>query len=1096
MTPKGNPDDEHRDDLPEEDLADKTVSDIDVSKFRNLADETVSDIDVSKFRVLADETVSDIDVDEVMKTQAFPRRAGRPAEPSDENDMTVTDFSESTPPGGPVDDPEDDPEDGPEPEDGSEIDDVEEDDPEDDSEDDSEIDAIEEDDPNEDLGLDRTRADPGFGRQEAHPPPPPPSFPWAQQMPGAPGNQAPHPPPFAAAPQPPAPPAPAPQPPAPQFPVQQPPAPQPFASQPPPQPPASEPFPYAQEIPDTPRASSSEPFPYAQEIPGQSPHPAPQQFPWAQEIPGAGAPAGHAPAPASSPMPGNSLAPALPPSAPPPRMEEPWRKPDKPKGKGVGKKLLFGVIGGVAAAALVAGGAYVLLGAGDDSDGSGEGAKLAGTVFPADPAARSDGRDQELTGVAAAGSTVVAVGGEADPGNYRGVFLVSPDGGRTFQAAKIVGEDGGEPGSTEVPRLVAGGRDGWIAIGSRPGGGVVWTSEDGRSWQRQPDAAGDVFGPGNRVARVVRTDKGFLAIGEHSRKGDFSDSVPATWLSSDGRAWDALTGEQVGIAIRGKVVLEQAASSHGAVLLESAHTPKAGASSFRRAWRSTDGGRTWAPAKIPAPKGTHGMVVGGGEAGLVAVREIGSGKSAYGQVYTSSDAAGWKKAGRLKSSGYQQVQQLLPTETGYAAIVRRERDLLVSRSADGASWLDAGTLTEASGRTLLGAAAGGGQTVLVGRDPGNGDLNALLAVRDQRGAEVPADPFKIPGAFRKDQAVTAVAVKGAQAVAVGSTGGDAAIWTSADGTAWNRARFAGGISRPALQRLTSVTSGGAGWLAVGDSGGAPRSPLVLTSADGTIWKPVDNDPVFASKGPQGLATYGATSGPSGYVVVGDDGGSGAIWYSPDLRTWQRGGGLGRSDLTAVPNGNRWVRSAAGGRFGFVAVGGSLDPKARGARRPAVWTSPDGKKWRLQQLQLPPGLEQGSFTQVAAKGDVLVATGDALGSSGAVVLGYVSTDGGKTWRETKLPEPGADGPVQVTALTATPRGFAVAGTSGGAGTSDVVSWTSADGASWEAQVPGGVLAGAGRQEVTGLAPFKDTVLGVGRTVARSGEQPLLWSRPAR
>ncbi|NDU77707.1 hypothetical protein GWI34_34620, partial [Actinomadura sp. DSM 109109] len=873
--------------------------------------------------------------------------------------------------------------------------------------------------------------------------------------------------------------APAQQPPAQQFPAQEPPAQQ-FHAQ---QPAAPEPFPYAQEIPDAPRAPAPEPFPFAQEIPDRSPQPAPQQFPWAQEVPGAG------------PGAGGPHASALPPGVPPPpQIEEPWRKPDKPKRKG-GKKLLLGVVGGVAAAALVAAGAYVLLGSGDGSDGSGAGAKLAGAAFPADPAARSDGRDQELTGVAAAGSTVVAVGAEADPGNFRGVFLVSSDGGRAFRTAKVEGGDAGEPAAAEVPKVVAGGKDGWVAIGTRPGGGVVWTSDDGRSWRREPDRAGDVFGAGNRVTKIVRTDKGYLAIGEHSRKGDFSDSVPATWLSSDGRAWNALTGDQVGIAIRGKVVLEQAASSHGAVLLESLHTPKAGAASFRRAWRSTDGGRTWAPAKIPAPKGTHGMAVGGGDAGLMAVREVGSGKSAYGQVYTSTDAADWKKAGKLETTGYQQVQMLIPTDGGYAAIMRRDRDLLVSRSADGIAWQDAGSLAEASGRTLLGAAAGGGQTVLVGRDPGNGDLNALLAVRDQRGAEVAVDPFAIPGAFRKDQAVTAVAAKGAQAVAVGSTGGDAAIWSSADGASWSRARFAGGISRPALQRLTSVASGGGGWLAVGDSGGAPRTPLVLTSADGVLWKPVDNDPVFSAKGPQNLATFGAASGPSGYVVVGDDGASGAIWYSADLRTWQRGGGVGRNDLTAAPNGNRWIRSAAGGPFGFVAAGGLLDPKAGGARRPAVWTSPDGKKWQLQQLQLPSGLDQGSFTQVAAKDGVLVATGDALGPSGTAVLAYVSTDGGKTWRETKLPEPGADGPVQITALTATPKGFVAAGAAGTAGAADVVSWTSADGASWKAQVPGGVLAGAGRQEVTGLAPFKTTVLGVGRTVARSGEQPVLWSRPA-
>ncbi|TDD68428.1 exo-alpha-sialidase [Actinomadura darangshiensis] len=812
--------------------------------------------------------------------------------------------------------------------------------------------------------------------------------------------------------------------------------------------------------------------------------PAPPPFPWAQEIPGGG--------PQAAGPPAGALAAGPPPVAPAP-VDEPWRTPGKAK-KGVNKKILFGVLGGVAAAALVAGGVVVVLGMGGDDETEAGGARFAGALFPGDPAARSDGRDQELTGVAASGSTVVAVGGEADPGNYRGVFLVSADGGRTFQTAKVEGADGGEPGATEVPRLVAGGQGGWVAIGTRPGGGVVWLSQDGKTWQRQPDAAGDVFGPGNRVTRLIRTEQGYLALGEHSRKGDFSDSVPATWLSSDGKRWDAQTGSQVGFPIRGKVVLEEAAAGQGVVLMESAHTPKPGKASFRRAWRSTDGGRTWSPAKIPAPKGTRGLHVGGGQAGLVAVREVKSGKSTYGQVYTSADATSWKTGGKLESAGYQEVQQLIGGESGYTGIVRGKNGMSVSRSADGKSWSDAGTLPAASGRTMLGAAASGGQTVLVGRDPGNGDLNALLAVRDQGGKEVPVDPFKIPGAFRKDQAVAAVAAKGAQAAAVGSTGGDAAIWTSADGAAWQRARFSGGISRPGLQRLTSVANGGAGWLAVGDNGGAPRSPLVLTSADGNVWKPVDNDPVFAQKGSQALGTYAAASGPAGYVVVGDDGASGAIWFSPDLKTWQRGGGVGRNDLTALPKGNRWVRSAAGGEFGFVAVGGALDPKQGGARRPAVWTSADGKKWQLQQIELPSGLTQGSLSHVAAKGSVLVAAGDAVGTSGLVTLGYVSTDGGKTWRETKLPAPDAEGLVRITAVTATTKGFTVAGTSGG-GTADVVSWTSADGSTFEAQAPGGeVLSAAGRQEITGLAPYKDGVLGVGRTVASSGEQPVLWSRP--
>ncbi|MGP4027576.1 hypothetical protein [Actinomadura sp. 3N407] len=1046
MTPKGTPDDEHRDDLPEEGSPSRHLpgpppppqwlDEVDEQDDpENQSDQGDQSGQGGQGGQGEDELAGRT---EVFRRDAEP--AAQPAEPvppaANIADLTMTDFSRGTATGEPEAD--------------------------------------------EDEGQDRTRVErlPGSVQQDAQAPPSPPPFPWAQQIPDAPpapqAPESPQPPPTV---QHPLPAPPAPQPPAPQPPAPQPPAPPAQAAPPP--------FPWAQEIPGTPSPPSPEPFPYAQEIPGQSPAPpaptpAPQPFPWAQEVPGPGA--------SGNPVSGTPI-------APPPPVEEPWRTAARPRRKGINKKILFGVIGGVAAAALVAGGVVVVLGMGDGPAESGEGARLAGKLFPADPAARSDGRDQELTGVAASGATVVAVGGEADPGNYRGVFLVSADGGRTFEAARVEGLDGGEPGAAEILRAVGGGPGGWVAIGTRPGGGVVWTSEDGRTWQRRPDAAGDVFGPGNRVSQVIRTDKGFLAIGEHSPKRDFSDSVPALWLSADGQNWDALTGGQTGLPLRGKVVVEEAASSGGVVLIQSMHAPEPGEPTFHRAWRSTNGGRTWSPAKIPAPKGTRGLKVGGGPAGLVAVREVKSGKTSYGQVYTSKDATDWTEGGKLEPDDYKHVQELVATDSGYAGIMQRERDLLISRSADGKSWQEAGTLPLASGRALLGASATGEQTVLVGRDPGNGDLNALLAVRSADGTEIPVDPLKIPGAFRDDQAVTAVTAEGAQAVAVGSTGGDAAIWTSADGSAWNRARFSGGISRPALQRLLGVTRGGAGWLAVGDGGGAPRDPLVLTSADGNIWKPADTDPVFEQKGKFHLATYGSAAGPSGYVVVGDDGLSGAVWFSPDLKTWQRGSGAGRNDLTAEKNGNRWIRSAAGGDFGFVAVGGMRNPDTPGPGHPAVWTSPDGKKWTLQELKLPSGLSQGWLTHVAAKGDVLVAAGDGGSASGTTALTYISPDGGRTWRESRLPMPDSTDSVRVTAVTATPKGFTVSGAAGSTGASNVITWTSADGTSWESQTPDGdVLAGAGRQEITGLTPFKETLLGVGRTVSRSGEQPVLWSRP--
>ncbi|MFC4056483.1 hypothetical protein ACFOY4_42935 [Actinomadura syzygii] len=1069
MTPKETPDGEHGGDLPEADApAPHLPGPPPRPQWLDDEDEPAA-ADPAPVEEPADEPAEDDGRTQVVRQAARPPQPPRPS--GGMADFTMTDFSRGT--GTPS---------------GEQAEDEEE-------------------------GADRTRAERPAARQ-AQPEqqlPPLPPFPWAQETPPA------------ASPQPPAP-----QPPAPQPPVPRPPAPEPFpyAQEIPetPKPPAAEPFPYAQEIPETPKPTAAEPFPWAQEIPDTPRAPAPEPFPWAQEIPGqTSGPAASQPFPYAQEVPGQtsdprasqpfpyaqevpgpgptaSPSPVAPhPVAPPPQVDEPWRQQPQPKrkGGGVAKKVLLGVAGVVVVGGLVAGGFVILNSRGGDSDGGGEdGARLAGKLFAADPAARVDGRDQELTGVAASGATVVAVGGEADPGNYRGVFVVSTDGGRTFKTAEVQGADGGEPGPGEVPRVVAGGQGGWVAIGNRPGGGAVWTSPDGRAWRRQPDAAGDVFGPGNRLTQVIGTDKGFLALGENSRKGDFSDATPAVWLSADGRNWDALTGSRIGVPLRGRVVLEEAAASGGTVLMESAHTPSPGKASFRRAWRSTDGGRTWSPAKIPAPKGTRGLRVGGGRAGLVAVREVQSGKSVFGQVYTSPDAARWKAAGKLAPSGYRQVRQLLSTDAGYAAIVERARDIAVSRSADGASWQDAGTLSASSGRSLLGASATAEQTVLVGRDPGEGDLNPLLAVRDARGAELPVDPLKIPGAFRPDQAVAAVAAAdGAPAVAVGSTGGDAAIWSSADGASWTRARFSGGVSRPALQRLTSVAHGAAGWLAVGDGGGAPRGPLVMTSSDGALWRPADTDPVFERKGSLPLATQGAAAAQAGYVVVGDDGPSGAIWFSPDLKSWQRGRGVGRNDLTADKGGGRWVRDAAGGAFGFAAVGGMQWPGRPGGR-PAVWSSPDGRKWRLQELKLPAGLSQGWLTHVAAKGNALFAAGEAVGSSGTAMLGYVSADGGRTWRPATLPASGSNDPVRVTAVTATPSGFVVAGTAGPAGAADVVAWTSADGASWKAQAPGDdVLGATGRQEITGLTPFKGALLGVGRTVAGSGEQPVLWKRPA-
>ncbi|MDL4814875.1 hypothetical protein [Actinomadura opuntiae] len=909
-------------------------------------------------------------------------------------------------------------------------------------------------------------------------PQPPAPFPYAQEMPGPPPLSAPEPFPWAqeipGTPQAALPPTPQPAPPQP-------------APQPGPQPPAPEPFPWAQEIPDSkPAPSAPEPFPYAQEVPDSRPAPAaPEPFPWAQEIPGAPSPA--------LPQPPNGGQPV----APPPVIDEPWRTPaqggKRGRSRGSLKKPLLIGVAAVAVAALVGGGVVLvprLTGGGDDTDsGDGGGAKLAGALFPVNRSAQTDGRDQQISGVAAVGSTVVAVGGESDPESARGLFLVSADGGRTFKPAALKGAGGAVPAPGDVPAAVGGSSHGWVAVGTRAGGGAVWTSTDGRTWTRQPDPVGDVFGRHSRVQRIVGTDSGFLAIGERSQKGDFSDAVPVVWLSGDGRRWEARAGDQIGLDVEnGRFSLVEAAAGGKAILLEALITPKGGKQGpYRKVWRSDDGGRTWAVSEVPVPKGSHGLVIGGGPAGFLAIREV----KASGQAFVSKDGETWTKAGTLGPSGYRRTSQVLGDDRGYAAVVVRGRDVLVSRSADGRSWQDAGTSESKAGRRLAAAALAGEQTVVVGSEPGGGDTDPLLGVWDARGNAIPVDLSKVPGALRPDHTVQDVRTAGGLTVAVGSASGDADVWTSKDGASWQEAQGLGAaFTRPGPQRLADVTDGKAGWLAVGYDQASPRRPLVVTSADGASWRAADAAAPFAA-GRNGVpVTAAAASGPAGYVIVGTEGPSAATWSSADLKTWERGRSAAPNALEGRAGAGHWMLDVAAGSSGYVAVGGGRDGNGN---HPNVWTSPDGRQWTLQELKLPGGVKEGHFTHVAVKGTTVVATGIGATEKGLGWLGYVSADSGRTWRPLPAPDGGPN--LTVTALTATPKGFAAAGTTGEPGATDVVSLTSPDGSSWKASVLSGKgLSGEGDQRVTGLGAAGNSLLGVGSTVGQSGEQPVLWGRP--
>ncbi|MCO5985779.1 hypothetical protein NE235_06620 [Actinoallomurus spadix] len=776
------------------------------------------------------------------------------------------------------------------------------------------------------------------------------------------------------------------------------------------------------------------------------------------------------------------------------RFDEPWRleAPARTSRRVPLRPILIATGAVVVAGGLVAGGFFLLSDDKTPADHAGPPALLAGSVFTADPTAAADGRDQALTAVTAVGPTVVAIGGEGDGVSYRPEFLVSTDGGRSFRLADVHALNGEEPPNGDAPKMIAATNGAWIALGDRPDGTAVWTSRDGRSWIRQPDAAGAAFGHNDRIARVSAVGSGFVAVGSTSAKGDFSDPTPVVWRSSDGKRWDRVTGGRLSLPGAGAKMSLVGAAATGNTLI----THGIGSTGGKRPkpidglWRSADGGRTWAQVSVPSAPGGGGFGIAAIPSGFLIAREAKDKSGRFAAVYSSADAARWTSAGEIRVPGYARLLRFTGSPQGVAALAAAGRKAALVHSADGRSWQSSGDVPLPTGRVPAEVTQTPGVTVLVGRDNTGSDADAMMVVRDTQGQDVQVPA--IAGGTQPDRTVNAIAPANGHLVAVGSTNGDAAEWLSADGRTWQRART---VSREGRQRLTAVASGNAGLLAVGFDGTAPRRPLVLTSRDGTNWQSADGAGVFKPSGKAALTTSAAAMGPAGYVVVGEDGFSAVTWFSADLKSWQRGKAPEKKALEGTRNTGRWMRDVAAGPFGYVAVGGLNDPGTHSDRpgRPAAWTSADGRTWTLRQLPLPAGTVEAWFDHVAAKGSVLVATGTATAPSGPQAFAFLSADGGRTWQQTPLTD--ATTNTAVTATAATPRGFVIAGTAGRPGATDVMLWSSGDGRTWTSARPKGTgLSGKGDQKLNGLTAVGSDLLGLGATSDHTGGQPTLWRRP--
>lgn len=793
-------------------------------------------------------------------------------------------------------------------------------------------------------------------------------------------------------------------------------------------------------------------------------HAAPTALP-ATAAPAPGAPPPSAPAPAPAPS-----APPLPVRPVERSREIAWR----PVAIGVAVVLAAGA------------GGYVLFGGDGDTHkrAARAGAVQADRMFAVDPTAKTDGLAQEFTEIAAVGGTAVAIGAEMS-GPGRGRFLVSADGGRTWQLARVRAAHGAEPGLGEAPRLLAGGPGGWAALGGpivagAKGGTAVWTSADGREWTRQAPASDAAFAAQDRVLSLTRTPSGFVAVGV---TGPGTATRGVLWSSADGRGWQRTDRPALGDA----VILDRVAASAGNLVVHGTikksvtkAVKKKGKNSKVTSvvrengfWRSADGGRTWNRVNVPQAQGSTGVAVGlvAGPGGFYvarnAQRTTGSKRQRktvrYGVVSGSADGMAWAAVGQISVNGYAALERLSGSSAGLAVLVRvGGGKSAVVRSADGKTWQRAG---DVAGPGVRGLAVLPATTIVAGRQgddaylsvPGTGDVNLA----------------NVPGAVHPERSIAALVPDGSRLVAVGSTNGDSAGWVAADGRNWTRAN--GLTAADGRQWLNDAAHGAQGWVAVGRDEAAS---LVLTSADGGGWQK-------AAALPGGGAAESVTAGPGGYVAVGRTGTAATAWHSADLKTWTRGSGTG--DGT-------WMSDAAPVSAGYVAIGGRDKDKAI---HPALWTSPDGKKWTsVTEPALPAGLTSGEFTRIAARAGTLVALGSGSAGIPAQVYAFlaVSADAGKTWQS--LPLPGAPQGTTLTAVTATPKGFVAAGTLGEPGRRDVALWSSPDGRAWRSEPVHGIgLDGPGDQWLSALATVGNDLVAVGMTGDHRGESPILWRSPA-
>jgi hypothetical protein len=144
------------------------------------------------------------------------------------------------------------------------------------------------------------------------------------------------------------------------------------------------------------------------------------------------------------------------------------------------------------------------------------------------------GAGEFITGVAARGNTLVAVGSSGRDG----AAWISDDGGSTW--TKVIDDDLAARGRSVEPQAVSPAPSGFVAVGRErlergsKTGPVAWFSADGRSWSRASIQKAEFSG--QQMTAVTSTADGLVAAGADRRR-----NRAAIWESADGEEWSPVS---------------------------------------------------------------------------------------------------------------------------------------------------------------------------------------------------------------------------------------------------------------------------------------------------------------------------------------------------------------------------------------------------------------------------------------------------------------------------------------------------------------------------------------------------------------------------